>query len=59
MVLSVDSDVSMENTVSVFRVECDGWCRHVARKSPVISPAICRALPLLLVCVRPYPGTLL
>lgn len=54
---SVVSKVSVEGEASIVSVECDGFCRHVARKSPVVSPAIYRELPSLALCILSYPGT--
>lgn len=56
-VLSVDTIVSVEGKACIVSVECDGFCRHVARKPPVVSPAIYRELPLLPLCIVLCPGT--
>ena len=55
-VLSVDTVVSLEGRAFIVSVECYGFCRHVARKPPVVSPAIYRELPLLHLCIVVCPG---
>ena len=38
-------NVSVECKAFIVSVECDGFCGHVARKPPIVCPAIYRELP--------------
>jgi hypothetical protein len=49
-------NVLVEGKAFIASVECDGFCRHVARKPPIVSPAIYHELPLLPQCIISCPG---